>query len=1130
MSKKARLTLPKSLRTTCAHGVSALFLACSAMAVPAGTTAVTGFGSEGWNADDVRDSTGASIKNNTTHAPGSAGTLNESAVASQIDWKNTIGSLGNLGGVTLTGTSTGNGKSTLSAVDASSGLASSATALGAGFSAVYRWQNTDTVPSGISFKIGIQSTQWAASQGVNYTAGRSGESSWDLLLVFDPAQPGNSPGNTVTNGAFVTSVVDRTTSKFFLYGQADNAFYASVPGSSEAKTLAEWAVDPTWGPLLFGDGAKITNTQFGIGSGNASASGVLDHATVSYLNSGARIDFVDAARYTGQGLPTVFGDAANWGGTAPSATQNLIIDQDATLAVDGLQDTRSLGVLAGTSGIVLNSGATLVLNQAQNGTLSVDSGATLGVTGAGTLQAGVIEVGGTLNLATVTQLNGGALAHPVRDGGSSATSRYGIVVLNGGQLSLGSGADVTVFNHTGVNGLKAMVRVGEVSGASGAGVLNIAEGAQLRIGSLHGPGSWGALHVGDWSGTGIVNQSGGTVDVFGGLMVGNEGGTGTYNFTGGALNIYRPVDDNGAIVLGRATNNRASSGTFNIEDGIVTLGAAGGASGNVALVIGGISDDVAAYAGGQGVVNQTGGEVRFENGILKFGRGTGTYNLDGGVLSIGGANAISATHNGVYGFNLRGGTLKVAGANLTSGVNFSVVDRNPTPAFTESFIDTNGFNAALSGRLTGDGALVKTGLGTLTLSGDNTLTGQAYVIGGAISQIAGESTINYLAVGSGANTVGDYNVSGGTLNITQALQVGDWSGLGTFNQTGGEVNVDGSFNVGNQGGTGAYNLSGGELNLSGGLYNIGRNTDTKPASSGVVNLSGTGLLDVKGGNFIIGNRDATATAGNGAGVFNQTGGVFRFSGTTVGGDSLFLSGYGSGTYNLLAGALEIGSNHLNGNYGGGAAYAFNLGGGTIKVIDAALTTSVDASLVDGSRSYIDTNGLGATWSGDISGADGGLTKHGAGTLTFAGNATRVIGSFFVEEGTTIQTNGTSTFAEFAVGTGAGNDGEFTLNGGTVIMSGQPPFSSPGAAASFRVGDWGGTGVFNQNAGTVKVGSSTESAALNIGNQGGTGTYNLSGGTLELSNGINVVGRSHGSNAASEGTLNINGSSALLEIK
>jgi fibronectin-binding autotransporter adhesin len=1095
MILKATLTRHSSPHTVSGYVVAAVLFTQTIACLQADTAAVSGFGSGGWNADDVRDSSGASISNNTTHAPGSGATLNESAVASQIQWKNTIGSLGNLGGVSLTGTATGSGKSTISVVDSQSGLAAAGTALGENFKATYRWQNTDTVAPGVSFKIGVQSTDWEASQS-GYTATRSGEASWDLILVYDPAQPGNSPGNTTTNGAFVTASVDANTSKFFLYAQAGNTYHAEFANGSVAKTLAEWAADPVAGELLFGDGAKIANTQFGFGSGNANASGVLDHATVSYLNDGARIDFVDAASYTGGG--SGYGDAANWGGTTPSSTQNLVVGQDATLAVTGTQDTRSLGILAGTTGITLNEGATLVLNQAENGTLSVDSGATLNVTGAGTLQAGVIEAGGTLNLAAVTLLNGGALAHPVRDGGSSAKSRYGLVVLNGGTVNLQNGADVTLENNTGSNGLKAMIRVGEVSGAEGPGVLNIAEGARLKLGSLHGTDSWGALHVGDWGGEGVVNQTGGTVDIYGALMIGNEGGTGTYTITDGAVNIYRPVGDNGAIIIGRATNNRTAEGTLNIDGGVVTLGAEGGMNGNVAMVIGGISDDLAAYANGKGTVNHNAGELYFRDGVLKFGRGNGTYNLNGGILSIGGTNGISATPNGTYAFNFGGGTLQVIDSPFTTSIDANLV------AGKSSTINTNGFSATWSGNLTGSGTFNKAGLGTLTLEGDNNLTGEAYVIEGAINQTDGESSIKYLAVGSGSGADGDYNLSAGVLNITQTLQVGDWGGEGVFNQTGGTVNVTGSFNVGNQGGSGEYNLSAGTLNLSGGLYNLGRNTDTKPASTGVFNLSGTGVLDVAGGNFIIGNRDSTATGENGTGVFNQTGGVFRISGTT-GADNLFLSGYGDGEYNLLGGVLEIGGDRLRGNYGGGGSYAFNLGGGKIKVIGSDLTTSVVPTLVEGTTSTIDTNGKNAVFANGFAGT-GGFAKKGVGALTL--------------NGTTDLQAASTVSGVLKVGAGSGKTGTLNLSDDlTVIIT--------NGVGRLQVGVDGGTGIANFNTGaSFSIDESNKTsgyATLDIGRgAGSTGTLNHSAGLVDLAGGALQIGYS-----GATGTYNLTNDAELL---
>src|SRR5262249_58159188 len=69
---------------------------------------------------------------------------------------------------------------------------------------------------------------------------------------------------------------------------------------------------------------------------------------------------------------------------------------------------------------------------------------------------------------------------------------------------------------------------------------------------------------------------------------------------------------------------------------------------------------------------------------------------------------------------------------------------------------------------------------------------------------------------------------------------------------------------------------------------------------------------------------------------------------------------------------------------------FNLSGGTIKVIETALVTSVNATL--SGVSTIDTNGLGATLSGVLSGA-GGIAKDGAGTLLLSGNNSYAGGTF-----------------------------------------------------------------------------------------------------------------------------------------
>ncbi|MDB5394774.1 MAG: hypothetical protein JWM91_2280, partial [Rhodospirillales bacterium] len=75
----------------------------------------------------------------------------------------------------------------------------------------------------------------------------------------------------------------------------------------------------------------------------------------------------------------------------------------------------------------------------------------------------------------------------------------------------------------------------------------------------------------------------------------------------------------------------------------------------------------------------------------------------------------------------------------------------------------------------------------------------------------------------------------------------------------------------------------------------------------------------------------------------------------------------------------------------------------------------------------------------------------------------------------------------------------------------------------QVGDFGGTGLVTQTAGTVNI-----TGSFNIGNQGGAGTYDLQNGTVNLLTGLYDIGRNSGNNAAGSGTLKLEG--GLFDIK
>jgi outer membrane autotransporter protein len=146
-----------------------------------------------------------------------------------------------------------------------------------------------------------------------------------------------------------------------------------------------------------------------------------------------------------------------------------------------------------------------------------------------------------------------------------------------------------------------------------------------------------------------------------------------------------------------------------------------------------------------GTVTQNAGTVTVGGTLYlghEYGSGTGTYNLNGGTLGI---KALVATGN--YAFNFSGGTLRADAGFTTSA--------NATLSGTDT-INTNGYDVTWSGVLSGAGELVKTGSGTLTLSGLNTYTGGTDVKAGKLAGTS-QSIKGDLNVANGAEVYfGDY--------------------------------------------------------------------------------------------------------------------------------------------------------------------------------------------------------------------------------------------------------------------------------------------------------------------------------------------------------------------------------------
>jgi len=281
--------------------VRACFCACAAISllvagatgVQAAPVAVVAFGDQGWRSDDTRTSTGVNLIGITsTHAgkPGQVPTAaDDTLIAQQIQF--VTGPAGSTygGAVSIDGTATSSGKSNYSVISPVTGFGAASGLLTPDFFVEYEMYKQHTSGgSTLAFKLGVQSSDWAASQGVSlanpagFTAIRSGESAWDFVLVHVP---------TVVNNVWTTINLDHDTGMWSLFRQAGNAYFATNPGTLGAMTLDAWAQDTTFGNLLFGQGSVVSSVQFGLGSGQPIAIGYVDYLQTNLLNGGDVIDF-----------------------------------------------------------------------------------------------------------------------------------------------------------------------------------------------------------------------------------------------------------------------------------------------------------------------------------------------------------------------------------------------------------------------------------------------------------------------------------------------------------------------------------------------------------------------------------------------------------------------------------------------------------------------------------------------------------------------------------------------------------------------------------------------------------------------------------------------------------------------
>jgi autotransporter-associated beta strand protein len=378
---------------------------------------------------------------------------------------------------------------------------------------------------------------------------------------------------------------------------------------------------------------------------------------------------------------------------------------------------------------------------------------------------------------------------------------------------------------------------------SGISALTIANGATVdlrdfsqSIGSLSGGG---ALALG---GATLTTGGDGTSTLFSGAITGSGGlvkvGQGTFTLTG--ANSYT----GGTTVAGGVLR----TGTGNVFAGSTVLTVAGGA----AVELEGFAQTFAAIEGS--------GSIRLGGAALTVGSstsslfageitGSGTLRKVGsGTLTLTGANSYSG------GTTVSAGTLAGNSASLQGNiVNDGLVE-----------FEENG-NATYAGSMSGSGGFVKAGSGTLTLTGVNTYSGgttiRAGTLAGSASSLQGPIVNNGTIAFTESGNVGFNGVLGGSGSAiksgagTLALS-GAHPMTGSFAVSQGTLALNGMFGGSvsvAQGATfmGAGSVAG-SLDLSGAL--------TIPAPSG--SLTAAKLVSASVGDDRLNTPPALTVGGN----------------------------------------------------------------------------------------------------------------------------------------------------------------------------------------------------------------------------------------------------------------------------
>jgi autotransporter-associated beta strand protein len=646
----------------------------------------------------------------------------------------------------------------------------------------------------------------------------------------------NRSGNvTISGGTINAGTLSKSGGSFSIQGGTNNAALAGTAGliKSGAGTATLNATNTYSGDTAVSAGRLVVNGTLSAGAGALTIDGsggaevVLDlgsqqtrTGTITMTGQNARL-----VSSTGAGSLVNNGGALQFGGGLISAS----ISGTGGLNVTGGGSLNSSNSFTGATTISGTTGwyganTLFVVNAHALGAASGDltiSGGTVNLQDNTIARSGNVTIsGGTINAGTLSKsggnfsIQGGTInavlagtAGLVKSGAGTVTlaasnSYSGATDLQAGTLSLSGNGRLAA-------GAVTISNSASLEFATGAGQTNIVANGISGAGQLLNNNSSETRFTGSVTSTGGLTINSGTV------RIGNGGTTGSYIgntvLNGGTLAFDRSdTFTYGGIISGSgslakvsagtvvlAGNSTNFSGTLTIFAGIARLGdgATNGLfSGNTTVNGGGqlVFDrsDASSYSG---TISGAGAVVKVNTGAMTLSASnsySGTTTLFAGSLVADNADALGTGNITFSSGGGNTGTIRYTAAS--AGTDWGARFKNSTGTIR---LDTDGHSVALAGAIDSSNTqgLVKSGSGSLTLSGANAYTGTTAVTAGVL-ELASTGG-GAAAGGTSALSVG----TGATLLLSQSDQVNNGATVtlsgGTIQRATGVSEVFGNLNL-----------------------------------------------------------------------------------------------------------------------------------------------------------------------------------------------------------------------------------------------------------------------------------------------------------------------------------------------